>query len=167
GLSGATFAKFGGSVSKYIPVAKGTTLAFGASGGSALGGVPQFAQYRLGGWNGIRGYRQFSDLGVGSSMLMATAEIRQELPIPTNTKVGKIIKDHVKAAAFFDVGRVSGNSLSNTLLGRGNTGASLGVGLRLKVPMMGLVRLDYGMPLIRNALGDFTPRWNIGFGEKF
>ena len=167
GLNGSSFAKISGSVSKFVPLGKRATLAFNASGGSGLGGIPQFAQYRIGGWNGIRGYRQFSDLGIGSSMLMATAEIRTDLPIPKNSKVGKWMSDHVKGAAFFDVGTVSGNSLSNNLLARGSSGAAVGVGLRLKVPMLGLVRLDYGIPLIRTALGDLTPRFTVGFGEKF
>jgi hypothetical protein len=35
------------------------------------------------------------------------------------------------------------------------------------VPMLGLVRLDYGFPLISTALGRMTPRFTLGFGDKF
>jgi len=46
-------------------------------------------------------------------------------------------------------------------------GAAVGVGLRVKMPMVGLVRLDYGLPLIAPVTGGFTPRFTVGFGEKF
>jgi len=168
GLGGASFAKFGGSVSKFMPLGKGFTLATNMQGGASVGGIPQFAQYRIGGWNGIRGYRQFSDLGTGTAMLMATAEVRHALPFTENSKVGKMINKHVQAAAFFDVGQVTGNGLSNSLLARSNMGASVGMGLRVKVPMVGLVRLDYGLPLIQSVLNrGFVPRFTVGFGEKF
>lgn len=168
GLNGASFAKFGGSASKYKQLGKGFTLATNVQGGAAAGGLPQFAQYRLGGWNGLRGYRQFSDLGTGTAMLMATAEVRHALPFAQNTAVGKMINKHVQGAAFFDVGQTSGNSLSNSLLSRSNAGASVGLGLRVKVPMVGLIRLDYGLPLISSVLNrGFVPRFTVGFGEKF
>jgi len=167
GVTGPSFARIGASVSKFIPLDKDTTLAFNAQGGQAFGGIPQFAQYRLGGWNGIRGYRQFSDLGTGSRMLMATAEIRRKIPFLGDSQVGKFIDKHVKAATFLDFGQVSGNSLSNNLLSRSSMGAAVGVGLRVKIPMVGLVRLDYGLPLISSALGHMTPRFTVGFGEKF
>ncbi|MDZ4834461.1 MAG: BamA/TamA family outer membrane protein [Candidatus Melainabacteria bacterium] len=168
GLNGASFGKMGGSVSHYKQLGKGFTLATNAQGGASVGGLPQFAQYRLGGWNGLRGYRQFSDLGTGTAMLMATAEIRHALPFASSTNVGRLINKHVQAAAFFDVGQVTGNGMSNSLLSRSNMGASVGLGLRVKVPMVGLVRLDYGLPLIQSVLnGGLTPRFTVGFGEKF
>lgn len=167
GLNGASFAKAGASFSKFKPLGKSTTLAFNIQGGSSVGGMPQFAQYRLGGWNGIRGYRQFSDLGTGTSMLMATAELRTRVPLPKNSKVAQIIDKHVKIAAFADVGGVSGNSLSNGLFARSNMGASVGLGLRVNLPMLGLVRIDYGLPLLNAALGGWTPRLTVGFGDKF
>ncbi|MCC7528394.1 MAG: BamA/TamA family outer membrane protein [Candidatus Melainabacteria bacterium] len=167
GMGAPSFAKLGASVSKYIPVTKDITLATNFQGGTAIGGMPQFAQYRLGGWNGIRGYRMFSDLGTGTGMLMATAELRSRLPMPRNSKVGKVLDKHVKLTAFCDAGKVMGNSLTNNLYGRSMLGASVGVGLRVNIPMLGLVRFEYGMPLVSSILGDFTPRINVGFGDRF
>ncbi len=169
GLGNSSFLKMGASVSQFIPVTRETTLALNMQGGSALGGMPQFAQYNLGGWNGMRGYRQFSDLGTGSSMLMATAEVRRHLPFIHNSsnKVAQVIDKHVKFTTFFDVGDVGGNSLTNSLLSRSGMGASVGVGLRVKLPMIGMVRIDYGMPLLNTVLGGYTPRFTFGFGEKF
>jgi outer membrane protein insertion porin family len=173
GLAGATFAKVGASVTKYVPVTKGTTLAMNVQAGQAVGGVPQFGMYRLGGWNGIRGYRTFSDLGSGSSMLMASAELRHKLPFPKleashpMAKIVNPILNNVKGVAFVDAGQVGGNSLINSFFQRAGVGASVGVGLRVNVPMVGLVRLDYGLPVISSLLGRMTPRFTVGFGDKF
>jgi outer membrane protein insertion porin family len=173
GLTGNSFLKAGASVSKYVPVSKTVTLAMNVQGGSGLGGVPQFAQYRLGGWNGIRGYRTFSDLGSGTGMLMGSLELRSRLPLPKSapgTKQNAFVRaldKNVKAVAFFDAGAVSGNSLVNNFYQRGTMGTSVGVGLRLQVPMLGLVRLDYGYPIVSTAMGRLIPRFTIGFGDKF
>ncbi len=173
GLSGATFAKIGASVSKYVPLTKETTLAMNVQGGEALGGAPQFSMYHLGGFNGMRGYRSFSDLGTGTSMLMATAEIRHKLPFPKLDKSNKLagvvnpVLDNIKGVAFCDAGQVGGNSLVNSFFQRAGVGASVGLGLRINVPMIGLVRLDYGLPLLSTILGKMTPRFSVGFGDRY
>lgn len=173
GLSGSSFMKAGVSYSKFKQITKGTTLAFNTQAGQAIGGVPQFAQYRLGGFNGMRGYRMFSDLGSGSGMLMSSLELRHRLPLPKGDKHGaggmilNYVDKNVRGVAFTDFGAVTGNSATNSLYNRSAMGASIGVGLRLNVPMLGLVRLDYGLPMLSSALGRFTPRFTVGFGDKF
>ncbi len=169
GLTGSTFLKAGATASKFIPLTKETTLAMNVQGGSGFGGLPGFAQYRLGGFNGMRGYRSFSDLGTGSSMLMMTAEVRRKIPglASMDNSVARMIDQHVKLDAFFDAGSVGGNGLTNSLYSRSNMGASVGVGIRVKVPMIGMVRLDYGLPLISTLMGNRMPRFSVGFGEKF
>lgn len=169
GITGASFAKIGASHSRYIPINKSMTLAMNVQGGSAFGGVPGFANYRLGGWNGIRGYRAFSDLGTGTGMLMGSLELRGKIPFIKDSKnaVARYFDKNVRPVGFFDFGAVSGAGITNSLYQRGTMGGSVGVGLRWNVPMLGLVRLDYGFPLISTALGRMTPRFTLGFGDKF
>lgn len=173
GITGSSFGKLGASVSKYIPLGKETTLATNLQAGAGLGGVPSFAQYRLGGWNGLRGYRTFSDLGTGTGLLMGSVELRRRLPLPKGDKssaggmILSYIDKNVRGVSFFDFGGVGGNGLINNMYQRGTLGASVGVGLRVNVPMLGLVRFDYGFPLISTALGRMTPRFTVGFGDKF
>lgn len=167
GIGGA-FLKGGVSGSKFIPVGKNFTLAMNAQAGTSMGGLPQFAQYRLGGWNGVRGYNQFSSLGTGTGMLMGTVEMRAKLAfLSDDNKVTAMIKKNVKGAAFFDYGQVVGNATTNSLLSRNSMGASVGVGLRINMPMVGLVRLDVGLPIINSIMGKTVPRFTVGFGEKF
>jgi outer membrane protein insertion porin family len=170
GFTGAGFAKFGASASKYVKINESTTLATNVSGGYALGNVPQFGQYWMGGMNGIRGYPQFTGLGTGTRMLMATAEIRTRLPFLHNSdnKFAKALDKHLKGVAFFDAGQVGGNNLTNSLLSRNSLGASTGLGVRINVPMIGLIRIDYGLPLVSALMGGhMVPRITIGFGDRF
>jgi outer membrane protein assembly factor BamA len=169
GITNASFMKAGVSLSKYIPVTRETTLALNVQGGAGIGGVPAFGQYMLGGFNGIRGYSQFSSLGTGTSMLQATAEVRHRIPGLKNmdNSVAKMIDKHVKLDAFFDAGQVGGNNLANSLTQRSMFGSSVGFGIRVNMPMLGVVRLDYGFPLVSSLLGGMTPRFTVGFGDKF
>ena len=59
GITAPTFGKVGASLSKFVEINKNTTLAMNIQGGTTFGTVPQFAQFRLGGWNGMRGYRRW------------------------------------------------------------------------------------------------------------
>jgi hypothetical protein len=43
----------------------------------------------------------------------------------------------------------------------------VGVGLRIKMPMIGMVRIDYGLPILSTLSNQYVPRINIGFGDKF
>nr|MBP9094722.1 BamA/TamA family outer membrane protein [bacterium] len=96
------------------------------------------------------------------------AEIRAKLAfLPDDNKITSTIKKNVKIAGFFDYGQVVGNSSTNSLLSRSNFGASVGLGLRINMPMVGLVRIDYGLPIVSTILGNRAPRMTVGFGEKF
>lgn len=173
GLTGASFVKLGASVSQYIPITRETTLAMNVTSGQSFGGLPQFGMYNLGGLSGIRGYRQFSDLGTGTSMLMASAEIRRRLPIPlldpSNKLAGVVnpIVKNMKGVLFADIGQVGGNGLINGYFQRSAMGASVGFALRINMPMVGPVSLNYGFPLLSSVLGKMTPRFTVGFGNRF
>jgi outer membrane protein assembly factor BamA len=173
GITGSSFVKAGISHSHYKELPHNTTLAMNIQGGSSLGGLPQFAGYRLGGFNGIRGYRAFSDLGTGTGLLMSSVELRHKLPIPKGDKgtfagmISNYFDKNVKAVAFTDFGGVGGNGAINGAFQRATIAGSIGVGFRVNIPMVGLVRFDYGFPLLSTALGKFTPRFTVGFGDKF
>jgi outer membrane protein insertion porin family len=169
GLASASFIKLGASASQFIPVSESVTLATNIQGGQALGGLPQFGMYRLGGFSGMPGYQSLTALGTGTSMLMSQAELRARLPFlgKSKNKIAKVIDKHVKGVVFFDAGQVGGNSLNNSLMSMSNMGVSTGVGLRLSLPMVGVIRLYYGFPLVSTLLGGRTPRITVGFGDNF
>jgi outer membrane protein assembly factor BamA len=101
-------------------------------------------------------------------MLMGTIELRKKLHLKGDNVVSKVINNNVKFTTWFDYGQVMGNGNMNNLLTRTNLGASVGVGVRLKVPMIGMVRIDYGLPVINTLQNSkLTPRLTFGFGDKF
>jgi outer membrane protein insertion porin family len=166
GIGGA-FVKAGVNVSHYTPIDKETVFATNFQAGTSMGNVPGFAQYSLGGFNGIRGYRQFSDLGLGSNMLIARAELRHTLVPKSDNKLLNAIHKNVKIGLFGDAGQVSGSTTYNNLLARNSQAGSVGLTLRMNLPMIGSIRVDYGMPLISTLLGSRAPRITFGFGNNF
>ncbi|MDJ0567443.1 MAG: ShlB/FhaC/HecB family hemolysin secretion/activation protein [Pleurocapsa sp. MO_192.B19] len=103
------------------------------SGGSL---VP-LEQFRVGGVNSARGYRQ--DLTLGDNGLFASAELR--IPILRFKKINGL----VQITPFFDVGTVWNNDdveITNSTL------PSLGVGLNFSRGTNFNARLDWGIPLV-------------------
>ena len=94
-------------------------------------------QFRIGGINSARGYRQ--DLSLGDNGLFASAELR--IPILRFKKIDGL----VQIAPFFDLGAVWNNDeveIANTTL------PSLGVGLNFSTGTNFNARLDWGIPLV-------------------
>ena len=170
GIGNDSYTKLGIDLRRYIPIGQKVTLAFNLQGASSLiGNIPMYSQFKAGGYYGVRGYRPFSDLGIGSRSLLASAEIRTPLldaiPGIQNTPMGK----DVRLVLFSDFGYVGGNDTLNRLFNRLSTAASVGLGLRANIPMLGPIRVDYGIPLI-NPLWKHTSilgRFNFGFSERF
>lgn len=170
GIGNDSFTKLGIDLRRYIPIGQKTTLAFNLQGASALiGQIPMYGQFRPGGYYGVRGYRPFSDLGIGTRSFLASAEIRtpilDTIPGFQNTPLGQ----NLRLVLFSDFGYIGGNNTINRLYNRLTLAASTGIGLRANIPMLGSIRIDYGLPFIKplwntkNILG----RFNFGLGERF
>ena len=102
----------------------------------STGSLVPLEQFRLGGINSARGYRQ--DLSLGDNGLFASAELR--IPILRLEKIGGL----VQIAPFFDVGTVWNSDdleITNATL------PSVGVGLNFSMGDSFNARLDWGIPL--------------------
>ncbi len=100
------------------------------------GSLVPLEQFRVGGVNSARGYRQ--DLSLGDNGLFASAELR--IPVLRFKKVDGL----VQIAPFFDVGTAWNNDdleISNATL------PALGVGLNFSMGTKFNARLDWGIPL--------------------
>jgi outer membrane protein assembly factor BamA len=126
-----------------------------------LGDAAGFRNLKMGGPYGMRGYRQFSDIGIGTTMLSNTAELSIPFSIPKNP-----IKD-TKLVLFNDLGLVAGQGRLNSLYDRRSIAASIGAGLELNIPFLGPLRLDYGIPLMRVDNKSFwSGRFHINVGSQ-
>lgn len=150
---------------KYIKIRDGVTLALNAQGGhSVFGDMPQFNMFRLGGAYDVRGY-QLGGLGAGTGFAMASAELRTKLPFLAKLKSLPML-DTFQGALFADAGTLVGQPSSDDAFGRSGMGMSVGAGIRLNMPGVGPIRIDYALPLA-NSDSTFVQRFNFGVGQKF
>ncbi|MCQ2740014.1 MAG: BamA/TamA family outer membrane protein [bacterium] len=141
-----THGKLIGGITKYIPVAKKSTLAIGARAGIKVHGndMPEVMAFRLGGPYSIRGFRM-NGVGTGESFLMGSAEL--QTPIPFMDKFKYEILKNLRFAFFVDAGRVFDPTISSKLYDRPLSAISAGMGLRINIPKMGPISIDYGLPI--------------------
>ena len=166
-LSGKTFGKLHGMIKKFIPLGKKSSIVLTARGGGKVhGSVPEFANYALGGPYTIRGFN-ISEVGVGSGYMMGSAEIR--IPIPFIDRLtSNSFLNNIRIAGFADAGKVFNKSIGSRVYGQPGYAISVGAGLRIFIPGLGPINLDYGIPITNTGLvkrkhGFFT----FGMGDMF
>lgn len=135
-----------GSVTQYIPIAEKSTLLIGAKGGIKVHGsdMPEFMAFRLGGPYTIRGFKM-NGVGTGESFIMGSAEL--QTPIPFMDRIKYDFFKNLRFAFFVDAGRVFEPTISSTLYDRPLNAISIGAGLRINIPGMSTISIDYGLPL--------------------
>ncbi len=150
--------KLRGSYSQYVPVsffgsAEGReTIALNLQGGTAIGEIPPYEAFPLGGGNSVRGFEEGA-VGSGRSFLLGTVEYRFPL-----------FSEFLNGALFADYGTDlgSGSSVPGDPAGvrdKPGSGFGYGAGVRVQTPL-GALRLDYG-------LSEEGSRFHFGFGERF
>ena len=162
-----SYGKLNGTIKKFIPVGKRSSfVATAKAGGRINGNIPEFAAYSLGGPYTLRGFN-ISEVGTGTGFMMGSAELRVPIPFMDRLTTNTFI-NNVRLAAFVDAGKTFDSFLTDTLYGRPGYAISTGVGLRIFIPGIGPINLDYGMPVtntkgISRSKGFFT----FGMGEMF
>jgi outer membrane protein assembly factor BamA len=162
-LAGAgTYGTAGFDLRRYEVINEdGLTFKNALHGESQFGDPVDFRSLKVAGPYGIRGYRQFRDVGIGHSMFSNTAELAIPLEVPNNP-IGDL-----KLVGFTDVGLALGNERQNELFNREDFLASFGVGLEINVPFVGPMRVDYGIPLIRPGDASFfSGRVTVNVGNQ-
>lgn len=147
GLDGfdKTHGKLTGMVKQYIPIAKKSSLSFTAkAGGKIHGDMPEVMAYRLGGPYTIRGFRM-SGVGTGSAFVMGSAEFATPIPFVDRTRIKFL--NNMRLTAFVDAGKVFDSTIADKIYDRPMYAVTAGVGLKLYVPGMGPLSIDYGIPL--------------------
>lgn len=126
--------------------------------------TPDYELFRLGGsrYFGVRGYDDFEIVPKGNAQFLGG----QAMSIYTAEVVYPVAKS-VHASLFFDAGN-TWNSFRDADLSLLRKGA--GVGVKLQVPMLGQLGLDYGYGFDRvDSLGRDQDGWNLhfNFGQLF
>ncbi len=151
GLNGfdKTHGKLTGMIKQYIPIAKKSSLSFTAKGGGAIhGDIPEVMAYRLGGPYTIRGFKM-SGVGTGNAFIMGSAEFATPIPFMDRTRIAFL--NNIRFTMWADAGKVFDGTVSDKIYDRPMYAVSVGVGLKVFIPGMGPLSIDYGIPLTHSG----------------
>ncbi|MBQ8636253.1 BamA/TamA family outer membrane protein [bacterium] len=167
GISGETFGKLHGMIRRFVPIGKKSSFVITAkAGGKIHGNMPDFAGYALGGPYTIRGFN-ISEVGVGDGYMLGSAEYRVPIPFIDRLTSNSFL-NNLRLAAFVDAGTLFNKTIGTEVYDKPGYAISAGVGVRVFIPGLGPINLDYGIPLTNTAgtsrnHGFFT----FGMGEMF
>lgn len=167
GLSGETFGKLHGMIRRFVPVGKKSSFVVTArAGGKLHGNMPDFAGFSLGGPYTIRGFN-ISEVGVGDGYMLGSAEYRVPIPFIDRLTSNSFL-NNLRLAAFVDAGTLFNKTIGSDIYDKPGYAITAGVGLRVFIPGLGPINLDYGIPLtntsgVDRANGFFT----FGMGEMY
>ncbi len=144
----------------------------GFSDGISGDGVPFYERYYLGGLYSLRGfkYRNISPREL-REVPDANGNLYYDEPIGGNSYwfgsveysipiLEKETGPSLRVALFYDIGAVSAGSYSFD----GTYLDNWGFGLRLNIPHLGPLRLDYGIPISRDDFNDGGGKFQFGVG---
>ena len=173
-LGDTTFYKLEAKTEWYFPgLFKGHVLEVMGRGGIANslsgGDVPFYDRYYLGGLYSLRGFN-FRNIGPRDSAYYPGGPIADE-PIGGDSfwfgsleySIPIIEKESgpsVRLALFYDAGAVGAGPVSFS----GNFDDDYGIGLRLDIPHLGPLRLDYGIPITHDQYNRGGGKFQFGFG---
>ena len=143
---GKTNGRLLGMAKKYVPVGKKSSLTFTGRGGLKVHGsdMPEIMAFRLGGPYTVRGYR-VNGVGTGTSFIMGSAELATPLPFVDRLKINFL--HNLRMTFWVDAGKVFNPTISSTLYDRPIHAITAGVGLKINIPGVGPLSIDYGFPL--------------------
>lgn len=143
---GKTNGRLLGMAKRYVPVGKKSSLTFTGRGGLKVHGdnMPEIMAYRLGGPYTVRGYK-VNGVGTGTSFIMGSAELATPLPFVDRFKVNFL--HNLRMTFWVDAGKVFNPTISSTLYERPLHAITAGVGLKITIPGVGPLSIDYGFPL--------------------
>ena len=167
GLNGfdKTHGKLTGMVKQYIPIAKKSSLSFTAKGGGKIHGdnMPEVMAYRLGGPYTIRGFKM-SGVGTGDAFIMGSAEFATPIPFLDRTRIQFL--HNLRFTVWADAGKIFNQSLTDKIYDRPGYAVAAGVGLKLYIPGMGPLSIDYGIPLTNpGSNGNKNGYFTFGVGD--
>ena len=141
-----THGRLTGAVTRFFPVFKKSSFSLTAKAGVKIHGdeMPEVMAYRLGGPYSIRGYRM-NGVGTGESFVMGSAELATPLPFVDRLKWDIFHK--MRLTFFVDAGKIYDPTITNVLFDRPGHAITAGIGLRIYIPGVGPISIDYGLPI--------------------
>ncbi len=151
---------------KYFPVLKKSSFSLMArAGGKIHGDMPEVMAYSLGGPYTVRGYRM-SSIGTGEGFMLGSAELTTPFFFLDRIQKAQFL-DNIKLTMFVDAGHLYSGTITNKLYNRPEYGIAAGVGVKLFIPGVGPLSIDYGYPLTNVGHGNKKGAFSFGVGDIF
>ncbi|MGN1154201.1 MAG: outer membrane protein assembly factor [Candidatus Gastranaerophilaceae bacterium] len=160
-----TNGRLSGMVKKFVPIAKLSSLSFTARAGGKIHGdnMPEVMAYRLGGPYTIRGFK-VNGVGTGDAYVMGSVELAT--PVFFLDRLKANFFKNLRLTFFVDAGKVFQPYITDTLFDRPMQAITAGVGLKLYVPGIGPLSVDYGIPLTNpGSYGSKGGYFTFGVGD--
>ena len=155
-----------GGIKKYFPVMTKSSLSItGRAGGAIHGDVPEVMAFRLGGPYSVRGYKM-SSIGTGNSYVMGSIELNTPFFFLDRIKQMKFL-DNIKFELFVDAGKLFNTTISDRMYNRPGYGVAFGGGIKVFVPGVGPLSIDYGYPITNVGKGNSKGAFTFGMGDLF
>lgn len=160
-----TNGKLSGMVKRFVPIAKFSSLSFTARAGGKIHGdeMPEVMAYRLGGPYTIRGFK-VNGVGTGDAYVMGSVELAT--PVLFLDRLKTNFFKNLRLTFFVDAGKVFHPYITDTLYDRPMQAVTAGVGLKLYIPGVGPLSVDYGIPLTNpGQYGSESGYFTFGVGD--
>lgn len=155
-----------GGIKKYFPVMSKSSLSItGRAGGAIHGDVPEVMAFRLGGPYSVRGYKM-SSIGTGDAYVMGSIELNTPFFFLDRVKQMKFL-DNIKFELFLDAGKLFDTTITDKMYNRPGYGVAFGAGIKVFVPGVGPLSIDYGYPLTNVGKGNSKGAFTFGMGDLF
>ena len=160
-----TSGRLSGMVKKYFPVAKYSSISVTARAGGKIHGkeMPEVMAFRLGGPYNIRGYK-INGVGTGDAYVMGSVELATPVLFLDRLKMNFF--KNLRLTFFLDAGKIYNPYVTDVLYDRPMQAVTAGVGLKLSIPGMGPISVDYGIPITNpGAYGSKNGYFTFGVGD--
>ncbi len=105
-----------------------------------------------------------SGVGTGEAFVMGSAEFATPIPFMDRTRIRFL--NNLRFTVWADAGKVFKSTISDQIYDRPMYAVSAGVGLKLYVPGMGPLSIDYGIPLTNpGSSGSRKGYFTFGVGD--
>lgn len=161
-----THGTLAGGIKRYFPIMKKSSFSLMARAAGAIhGDMPEVMAYSLGGPYTVRGYRM-STIGTGNGFMMGSAELTTPFLFLDRIEKARFL-DNIKLSFFVDAGHLFDGTITNKLYNRPEYGISAGAGVKLFIPGVGPLSIDYGYPLTNVGAGNKKGAFSFGVGDIF
>lgn len=160
-----TNGRLSGMIKRYFPVGRKSSLSVTAKAGGKLYGdhMPEVMAFRLGGPYTVRGYK-INGVGTGDAFAMGSVELATPVLFLDRLKINFF--QNLRLTFFVDAGKVFNGYLSDKLYDRPMEAITAGIGLKLYIPGVGPLSVDYGIPLTRcGSYGNKNGYFTFGVGD--